>query len=482
MRSTNVLLIGNRRDLAPVETTLGEQFPDLRCELKPHGNEAFAALGRRSVRLIIFLWNGQTGIRGFQLLRSELRRQSLTIPVIVISEANSSGVMLSALRDGAVDVLSHPINYNRLSYLVGILTSRQASSDSAADDSQDPTKCNAHGETPIVFESHSMRLLVDSLRMAARADATILLTGETGTGKNHLAQFTHAFSPRRHQPLVTVDCGASSEHLIESDLFGHRQGAFTGADRDHVGKLERVGSGTVLLDEIDSLPMASQSRLLRALEERVFEKLGGDRTQRFQGRVIALTNKVLEDEVAEKRFRQDLYYRLNVIAFSVPPLRERPRDIAPLAKMFIHRITRQSAWGEMHISEQAMALLESHPWLGNARELRNVLERAAALNDSDTIQPQHLKLPASSKHAALRPRGPIPRPSELVPRSSSLVPRPVGLDGVNCKRLAAVRNEAERRELKLALEEHGNNRTQTARHLGISRSALYKRLGKLDLP
>jgi DNA-binding NtrC family response regulator len=256
---------------------------------------------------------------------------------------------------------------------------------------------------------------------------------------------------------VTIDCGSSSENLIESDLFGHVRGAFTGADRDHIGKLDRVGNGTILLDEIDSLPLSCQSRLLRVLEERVFEKLGGEHTQAFGGRVIALTNKSLEQEVAQRRFRQDLFYRLNVITFEVPPLRERRDDIRLLLRYFVEQFAERNEVPPAEISDEAMAAMTAHSWPGNIRELRNVVERAVALSGSQVITPRHLNLP----------------PSSITRGATETV--------AGANRLSDVRLEAERRELISVLRLNDNNRTRAAEHLGISRSALYKRLEKLGL-
>lgn len=451
MPSTSVLLIGNRRDLASMASLIAEQFPDIACDFRRHVSESQDVFRAALVRLVVFYWKAEDDRDGFDALVNELERRDSRIPVLVITESDHPEVMLYVLRQGAVDCLCRPVNAGRLTFLVGAMTSREGCPPPSAE----PV---AGGVAPVAFESSCMRELLDSLRLAARSHATILLSGETGTGKNHLATFTHHNSPRRQQPLVVVDCGASTESLIESDLFGHVRGAFTGADRDHTGKLERAGNGTVLLDEVNSLPMTCQTRLLRALEERVFEKLGGEKTQSFGGRVIALTNKPLETEVAERRFRKDLYFRLNVISLLVPPLRERPEDIPVLVKAFMERLIRQHG-SHMMISDEALSVLAGYHWPGNLRELRNVLERAVALSDSVVIEPRHLNLPQDT----------TVRLSASCPSARS------------GKRLADVRHEAERRELQRVLEGLENNRTRAAVHLGISRSALYKRLEKLGL-
>lgn len=451
MQRTRILLLGHRRDLASFTELIVDQFPDLTCDFRRRVSDASDVLRAAFLRLIVFYWKTDEDREDFDRLVDELQRRQEKTPILVIIDRDSPAIMLHAFQRGAVDCLCRPVNANRLGFLVGALTSRQDHLPPA------PSSRLIAEEGAGALQSESMRELTDSLRLASRSGATILLTGETGTGKNYLAAVAHRNSPRRELPLVTVDCGASSENLIESDLFGHVRGAFTGADRDHIGKLERAGGGTVLLDEINSLPMTCQARLLRALEERVFEKLGGEKTQEFAGRVIALTNKPLEVEVAERRFREDLFYRLNVITFTVPPLRERTEDIPGLVRQFLERLIPQHGSPITHVSHEALTALTDYAWPGNLRELRNVLERAVALSDSPVIEPRHLNLPATA----------VCVPSGYV--------EPAG------PRLTQVRHQAERHELRRVLKEVENNRTRAARHLGISRSALYKRLDKLGI-
>jgi DNA-binding NtrC family response regulator len=448
---TRLLLVGHRADLDSLVTSVTDQFPDVRWDVRTGLRDAVACIEESSIDLVVFHWKHAGHRRAFDTLRDHLRVCSHKTQLVVVSEINSADVALHAMESGAIDCLCRPFSRTRLVFLVGALTARivrQRDEPVAA--------ANGIGDVPVFLQSAAMRNLMDSLRLAARSDSTILLMGETGTGKNRLASYTHQLSSRRHEPMVTVDCGASSETLIESELFGHVRGAFTGADRNHVGKLERAGGGTVLLDEINSLPMRCQSRLLRVLEEKLYEKVGDEQTRRFAGRVIALTNSRLERDVEERRFRKDLYYRLNVISFTVPPLRERSEDIGPLAKHFLQRLTARER-RRVKISDEALAALTQHNWPGNVRELRNVLERALALCDTTLIEPRHFCLPAGTNG----------------------VPVHRGRNGAS--RLADARSEAERRELARVLEDSGNNRTRAAQYLGISRSALYKRLEKLGL-
>jgi two-component system response regulator HydG len=221
--------------------------------------------------------------------------------------------------------------------------------------------------------------LSEQVRRVAPQDTTLLLLGETGTGKTRLARRIHELSPRCNDPFLVVDCGALSPSLTESELFGHVKGAFTGADRTRPGKLAAVGRGTLVLDEVNSLPLTLQVKLLRAVEERVFEPIGCNQTQQLRARLIVVSNTPLDQEVEAGRFRADLYYRLNVVAFYLPPLRDRPTAIVPLARHFLGELVARNRPDVTGITAAALAALERYPWPGNLRQLKNALERAVAL-------------------------------------------------------------------------------------------------------
>jgi transcriptional regulator with PAS, ATPase and Fis domain len=306
--------------------------------------------------------------------------------------------------------------------------------------------------------------LRDQIRRVAPQDTTILLTGETGTGKTRLARYIHEHSPRREEPFLILDCGALSASLIESEMFGHVKGAFTGADRDRPGKFAAAGRGTLLLDEVNSLPVPLQSKLLRAVDERVFEPVGANKPVPVHARLIAVSNVPLEPEVAAQRFRSDLYYRLNVVGFFLPPLRERRQAISPLVRRILAEFVGRNRPDIQGINPEALRALELYHWPGNIRELRNVLERAIALSPGPVLGPEDL--PAQIRSAPTFPG------LALEPSVEDVSAAPPTLS------LSQAKEEAEMWRIKQALEKHGNNRLRAAAELGISRMGLYKKLEK----
>ena len=237
-----------------------------------------------------------------------------------------------------------------------------------------------------------MDQIIETGRMVAKTNSTVLITGESGTGKELLAQAIHNESPRADGPFLAINCGAIPENLLEAELFGYEKGAFTGANFRKLGKVELADGGTLFLDEVGELPMALQVKLLRVLQERVIERLGGTEPIEADVRVIAATNKRLEDEIREKRFREDLFYRLNVVPLHIPPLRTRRGDIPPLAEHFLKKFTKTMQKKIAGFSERAVKLLTDYPWPGNIRELENAVERAVVLCTTDKIEYKHLSL------------------------------------------------------------------------------------------
>jgi DNA-binding NtrC family response regulator len=316
-----------------------------------------------------------------------------------------------------------------------------------------------------------MRQLLNRAQRIAARDVSILLNGETGAGKTHLARWIHQASPRSSGPFVSINCGSLPTNLIESELFGHKKGAFTGADEDREGKFAFVQDGTLLLDEIDALTLPAQSKLLRVLDEGVFERVGCNKSLPFRGRLIAASNGSLEELIERGQFRADLFYRLNVVQFSVPPLRNRMEEIRPLVRCFLATLAKKHGISVPTIDREVWHAFENYHWPGNLRELRNAIEHALADCEGTMIGVDQLPPKFRSPTAATPASGteesatPIPAAAEVPPRNP----------------LAHARQMGEYRYLLGILEMCDNNRSQAARALGISRTALYKKLGSFGI-
>jgi two-component system response regulator HydG len=295
-------------------------------------------------------------------------------------------------------------------------------------------------------------------------DMTLLLAGESGTGKTRLARIIHELSPRRNEPFLVVDCGSLSVTLIESELFGHVRGAFTGADRDRSGKLAAAGRGTLLLDEINALPLSLQVKLLRAVDERVFEPVGANKVLPLRARLMAASNAPLEDEVAAAKFRADLYYRLNVVSFYLPPLRERRTAVASLARTFLAEFAARNRPDLQGFAHETLTALESYDWPGNVRQLRNVVEGAAALCPGPDLLVSDLPEPIRCRPPGVASWGAVADNAE--PSNPTL---------------AQTKAQAEVLRITEVLRRNGNNRVRAAAELGISRMGLYKKLHKYRL-
>ncbi len=311
----------------------------------------------------------------------------------------------------------------------------------------------------LLTQTPSLMPLVDRLALASAHDVTVLLTGETGTGKTFLARLIHDCSARREEPFLTVPCGAQPANLIESAFFGHSKGAFTGADRAKVGKFEAAGNGTILLDEIDTLGMEQQAALLRVIETSEFEPVGSNETRRCTARIIVASNWDLEEAVSAGKFRQDLYYRLNVMSFHLPPLRERIQDIAPLARSLVARFNTKFHKELLDISAPAMDALESFPWPGNIRQMENFIQQAVLVSSGPELLVDHLPQLVRDY-----------RPARVFLSA-----------GVSSDSLTRNREQVERNIIQRTLVNNGYSRVLTANALGISRVTLYKKMKKYGL-
>lgn len=387
------------------------------------------------------------------------------LPIIVVTALGGSAAAIEAMRRGAYDYLTKPFDLDDV-----LLTLRRAlrqralaeevrslreeagvSTIAPSDDGEDE-------EPQLVGRSAAMREVFKAIGRAAATDAPVLIVGESGTGKELVATALHRHSDRTSGPFIRVNCGALPEGLVESELFGHERGAFTGADRQKPGRFERAARGTIFLDEVGELPMSAQAKILRVLQQREFERVGGTETLRTDARVISATHRDLAKEVAAGRFREDLYYRLNVARIVIPPLRDRPEDIGPMAEHILARLERRHGWAMLSLSPEALQAVRERSWPGNVRQLENTLARAAITARGRTILPEHLDVEDvadPSIPAAADAGEPIP--------------------------LRALLAEVERRAIQRALVACQGNRTKTAERLGISRRQLFDKIREYDL-
>jgi len=367
-----------RRSLATFFTSLGHEVQEAE-----NGPQAIAALSSAQFDLVLTDFR-MAEMTGLELLREVKRRSPETLVVLMTAFATIENAV-EAMKSGAYDYVTKPFSLEQIRHTVDrVLQMRSLQVENR-------TLRGAIGEEPMLASrSSAMRRLLETARQAAASDATILLTGESGTGKNVVARQIHQWSGRTAHPFVAVNCTTLSEELLESELFGHMRGSFTGAVKDKPGRLEAANGGTVFLDEIADLTSTLQTKFLRFLQEQSFERVGGESTIHVDARIIAASNRDLEAEVAAHRFREDLYYRLNVITLRVPPLRERREDILPLAQWLLRLAAMRNARPELSLSPEAAAALEHYRWPGNVRELRNAIERGAVLTRADTIAPDDL--------------------------------------------------------------------------------------------
>ncbi|HSD50675.1 MAG TPA: sigma-54 dependent transcriptional regulator [Candidatus Methylomirabilis sp.] len=326
-------------------------------------------------------------VSGMEILEA-IRREGLDTTVIVITAAGTVERAVGAMRAGAYDFIPKPLDPAHLEVVINKALER----DSLREENRLLHSELDRLDRPLVGESQAMRELVRTAQQAAASNATILLRGESGTGKEILARAVHRWSPRYPRPFVTVNCVALSEELLESELFGHEKGAFTGAHQRKLGKVELSHGGTLFLDEIGDIPPAMQAKLLRLIQEQEFERVGGTRPIQVDVRFVAATNTDLERAMKQGTFRQDLYYRLNVVSLRLPPLRERTEDLEPLARHFVEKYSAELKRPAKPISPAALDLLTAYDWPGNVRELENALERAVVLSTGPEITPRDLPI------------------------------------------------------------------------------------------
>jgi DNA-binding NtrC family response regulator len=404
------------------------------------------------------------GHSGIDVLR-EAKRAEPTLPVIIMTAYGSVDEAVTAMKEGAFDFIQKPVDLDHLK----LLLERAARQQELLRENLLLREEYAarYGFPRIVGEHPAMKEASQMTQRVAATDSTILLLGESGTGKELFARAIHHLSTRREQPFVALNCAAIPEGLVENELFGHERGAYTGAGARKIGKLELAHRGTLFLDEIGELPLAIQSKLLRVLEERKFERVGGTQLIEVNVRILTATNRDLRAAVAEKTFREDLYFRLAGVPITIPPLRERGDDVLLLAEHFLERFKREFRKPALELTKDARARLETYPWPGNVRELQNAIERAAILANGTGITAEALQLPAAK-----------PTPEELpdgMLAEQFLWEGP--LEEVSQRAVAHV----ERFKIQNALRETKWNRTRAAEKLGVSYKTLLSKIRALGL-
>ncbi len=419
-----------------------------------HANDGITALDvlRRDLPDLVLLDIWMPRVDGIETLR-KIKELYPSLVVIMMSGHGTIETAVKSTKMGAYDFIEKPLSLEKLLVCV-----RNALGMMRLKDENDSLRVLAFGERQMTGTSPAMVKLMEQILLVAPSNASVLITGENGTGKELVARSIHFHSQRKDKPFVEVNCAAIPEELIESELFGHEKGAFTGAVSQKKGKFDLADGGTLFLDEIGDMSLKTQAKILRILQERKFERVGGNRTVEVDVRIIAATNKVLEEEIRAGAFREDLFYRLNVVPFTVPPLRERRQDIPLLVEHFLDTFCRQEGIGHKVITPEAVEALKCYAWPGNVRELKNVVERLVIMTPGTTVDVNHL-------------------PESIV---SGELPREISagrLDGVfELNTLREAREEFEKEFILQKLEENNWNISKTAEVIELERSNLHRKL------
>ena len=414
------------------------------------GTTAVAAVKERPYDAILMDVR-MVAMDGIEALR-RIHAYNPAIPVVIMTAYSSVDAAVAAIKIGAHDYLTKPLDFERLRLTLDkALDHRKVVEEEGRRHEQGTAQLDLRG---IIGESPAMSELLDMLAVVARSEATVLITGESGTGKELIASALHYNSPRRNAPFVKINCAALAENLLESELFGHEKGAFTGADRRRDGKFMQADGGTLFLDEIGETSPAMQAKLLRALQEREIQRIGGHETLKVDVRMIAATNRVLEEEVEKGTFREDLYYRLNVVSLHVPSLRERKEDIPLLTTHFVEKFAAKNNRRVAGITPRCMDMLINYHWPGNVRELENAVERGIILMRGDYLDDSLLPLPVRKAFAATGDSAPT---DPCVPDTLE---------------------DAEKMVIVKTMRECNGNKSEAARRLGITRKTLLNKLNK----
>jgi two-component system nitrogen regulation response regulator NtrX len=446
MAGETVLVVDDEREIRDSLAMILE-YEGYSCRSAPDGDTALSLFTNESPELVL-LDIRMPGLSGLEVLE-RLKSIEPSTPVVIISAHGDVPTAVEAIKKGAFDFLEKPLDRDRILLTVrrGLEHRKLARSNLAF--------ASLGSRVTIVGESRSMKEVLQTVQRVASSDARALIMGESGTGKELIARALHRGSPRRDRPFVEVNCAAIPAELIESELFGHEKGAFTGASARRIGKFELADGGTIFLDEVGDMSLQAQAKVLRALEEGTLQRVGGDRLIRVDVRVIAATNQNLPQAVEKGSFRKDLYFRLNVVPIELPPLRRRGRDIVLLARHFLAEFCGTRGCTPLELTQDAEEALAAYSWPGNVRELRNLMERICILCEGPQVTAADLPL----------------FPELSAPPDSYRAPGT----------LEEVRDASERKALEGCLKKHRWNVSEAAKELGIPRSHMYRKMDKYGL-
>jgi DNA-binding NtrC family response regulator len=452
-----ILLVEDKNELRAMLRKALERF-GFTVEEAPDGSAAIQKIRSKRYQMVITDLK-MPGASGLEVLR-ESRQADISIPVILLTAFGSVEEAVAAMKDGAFDFIQKPVDLDHLKILVERATRQQ---ELLRENLILREEFSArYGFPRIVGDSPAMKAVSQQLQRVAPTESTVLLLGESGTGKELFARGVHHLSTRRDYPFIALNCAAIPEGLVENELFGHERGAFTGAGNRKAGKIEIAQRGTLFLDEIGELPLASQAKLLRVLDERRFERVGGTQSIEVDVRIIVATNRDLAKRISEKLFREDLYFRISAVPLTIPPLRERGDDLILLASHFLEKFGREFAKGPFELTAESRTRLAAYPWPGNVRELQNALERAAILSDGPQITPDLLPAIAT------------PVRTETAP--SNLVPDAFSWEGSFDDVTSRAQLHVERVLLENALRECRWNKTRAAEKLGMAPKTLLTKM------
>lgn len=443
-------------DDASIRFFLGELLKKegFEFDLAETGADALECLKNNTYSLVL-LDEKMPNMSGIEVLQ-HIKAEGYPMPVIMITAYGSKELAMRAIREGAYDFFTKPVDIETVRTVISRAIEKYELQRELETLKTENLKNILRDE--IIAESGEMKQAVELAIKVAATDVTALITGESGSGKELIAKTIHKLSDRKDNPFVSVNCAAIPETLLESELFGYKKGAFTGASKQHAGKFERASKGTIFLDEIGDMSLNLQAKLLRVLQNKEIERLGGTRTIKVDMRFISATNKNLDSAVREGSFREDLLYRVKVFEIKVPPLRERIKDIPLLSDYFVKKYSRTMGRNIKGISASAIRFFMSYSWPGNVREMENLIQRAIILEDTDTVREETVKGLISNNTAK------------------------AGNGGVGVKeRIEAIKSEEERKLIIDALTEARWRRTEAAARLGISRKSLFNKMKKYGL-